>query len=104
VATHATDTQTPCDLPCPGQRPIISRALLARADSPKFISRFRKREERTLRATQLRGLREKAERERQDQLQDRWAQKIADADRTKSLRKLEENAKIQKQMEKIVSV
>nr|CAB3256111.1 inner centromere protein-like [Phallusia mammillata] len=67
----------------------------------KLLEQKRKREERAKRANQLREERERAEREKQDQLQDRWKQKIADADRCKNLRKVEEVAKMQSKMEKL---
>lgn len=69
----------------------------------KIFSSSRKREERAKKANKLREERERAEREKQDKLQDRWMQKIADADRCKNLRKVEEVAKMQSKMEKMVS-
>lgn len=56
-----------------------------------------------MRAIRARENREKEEREKRDHMQGKWEQRIADADRTKSQRKLETSAKVNKEMEKIVN-
>ncbi|XP_076818057.1 uncharacterized protein LOC143463464 [Clavelina lepadiformis] len=66
----------------------------------RITEQKKKREERAKRAIEIRMAREKAEKERKDQLQDRWEQRIADADRNKNQRRVEENVKMLREMEK----